>query len=65
MVTGTLCFLIVITMIVTEIFTGAAKVLALIALGCGALCIFVDVINLKNATLDIKKLKETNDEKTK
>lgn len=65
MIFGTMCFLIVITMIVTEIFTGAAKVLALIALGCGALCIFVDVINLKNATLDIKKLKETNDEKTK
>ena len=65
MIFGTICFLIVITMIVTEIFTGAAKVVALIALGCGALFMFVDAINLQNATLEIKKIKETNDEKTK
>ena len=65
MVTGTLCFLVVTTMIVCNIFTGAAKVVSLIALGLGALCMFVDVIKLENATLEIKKLKETNDEKTK
>ena len=65
MIFGTICFLIVITMIVNEIFTGAIKVVALIALGCGALFMFVNVIKLENAALEIKKLKETNDEETK
>ena len=32
MVTGTLCFVVVITAIVCNIFTGAAKVISLIAL---------------------------------
>lgn len=42
MVTGTLCFVIVITMIVCHIFTGAAKVISLIVLGLGALSMFLD-----------------------
>lgn len=65
MVTGTLCFVIVITMIVCNIFTGAAKVVSLIALGLGALCIFLDAKYLEKIAIDIKKLKETNDEETK
>ena len=40
MVTGTLCFVVVITMIICKIFTGAAKVVSLIVLGLGALCMF-------------------------
>lgn len=65
MVTGTLCFVIVITMIVCHIFTGAAKVISLIALGLGALCMFLDAKCLEKIAIDIKKLKETNNEKTK
>ena len=65
MVTGTLCFVIVITMIVCHIFTGAAKVISLIALGLGALCMFLDAKYLERIAIDIKKLKETNDEETK
>ena len=64
MVTGTLCFVIVITMIVCHIFTGAAKVISLIALGLGALCMFLDAKCLEKIAIDIKKLKETNNEKT-
>lgn len=65
MVTGTLCFVIVITMIVCHIFTGTAKVISLIALGLGALCMFLDAKCLERIAIDIKKLKETNDEETK
>ena len=65
MVTGTLCFVVVLTMIVTKIFTGTAKVVALIALGLGALCMFLDAKCLERITIDIKNLKETNDEETK
>ena len=76
MVTGTLCFVVVITAIVCNIFTGAAKVVSLIALGIAALCMFLDakyldkiLINiskcLEKIAIDIKKLKETNDEETK
>ena len=64
MITGTLCFVIVITMIVCHIFTGAAKVVSLIAIGLGALCMFLDAKCLERIAIDIKKLKETNDEKT-
>lgn len=65
MVTGTLCFMIVITMIVCNIFTGAAKIVSLIALGLGALCMFLDAKCLERIAIDIKKLKEKNDEETK
>ena len=65
MVTGTLCFVVVITMIVCNIFTGAAKVVSLIALGLGALCMYLDAKSLERTVIDVKKLKETNDEKTK
>lgn len=65
MVTGTLCFVVVITMIVCNIFTGATKVVSLIALGLGALCMILDAKCLERIATDIKKLKETNDEKTK
>lgn len=65
MITGTLCFVIVITMIVCHIFTGAAKVVSLITIGLGALCMFLDAKCLERIAIDIKKLKETNDEKTK
>ena len=65
MITGTLCFVIVITMIVCHIFTGAAKVVSLIAIGLGALCMFLDAKCLERIAIDIKKLKETNDEETK
>lgn len=65
MITGTLCFVVVITMIVCNIFTGAAKVVSLIALGLGALCMFLDAKYLERIGIEIKKLKETNDEKTK
>lgn len=65
MVTGTLCFMVVIAMIVCNIFTGAAKVVSLIALGLGALCMFLDAKYLERIGTEIKKLKETNDEKTK
>ena len=64
MVTGTLCFVVVITAIVCNIFTGSAKVVSLIALGLGALCMFLDAKYLERIAIDIKKLKETNDEKT-
>lgn len=76
MVIATLCFIVVITAIVCNVFTGAAKVVSLIALGIAALCMFLDakyldkiLINiskcLEKIAIDIKKLKETNDEKTK
>lgn len=65
MVTGTLCFVVVITAIVCNIFTGAAKVVSLIALGLGALCMYLDAKSLERTVIDVKKLKETNDEKTK
>lgn len=65
MITGTLCFVIVITMIVCNIFTGAAKVISLIVLGLGALCMFLDAKSLERTVIDVKKLKEKNDEKTK
>ena len=65
MVTGTLCFVVVITAIVCNIFTGAAKVVSLIALGLGALCMFLDAKCLERIAIDIKKIKETNDEETK
>ena len=65
MITGTICFVVVITAIVCNIFTGAAKVVSLIALGLGALCMFLDANCLERIAIDIKKLKETNDEKTK
>ena len=65
MITGTLCFVIVITMIVCNIFTGAAKVVSLIALGLGALCMFLDAKCLERTVIEIKKLKEKNDEETK
>ena len=52
-------------MILCNIFTGAAKVVSLIALGLGALCMFLDAKCLERIAIDIKKLKETNDEKTK
>lgn len=64
MVVSSICFLIVLTMIVCKIFTGAAKVVALIAIGFGVLFMFADAGNLQRATIDIKKLKETNNEKT-
>lgn len=75
MVIATLCFIVVITAIVCNVFTGAAKVVSLIALGIAALCMFLDakyldkiLINiskcLEKIAIDIKKLKETNDEKT-
>ena len=76
MVIATLCFIVVITAIVCNVFTGAAKVVSLIALGIAALCMFLDakyldkiLINiskcLERIAIDIKKLKETNDEETK
>ena len=76
MVISTLCFIVVITAIVCNVFTGAAKVVSLIALGIAALCMFLDakyldkiLINiskcLERIAIDIKKLKETNDEETK
>lgn len=65
MITGTLCFVIVLTMIITKIFTGAAKVVSLIALGIAALCMFLDAKCLERISIDIKKLKEKNDEETK
>ena len=65
MVTGTLCFAAVITAIVCNIFTGTAKVVSLIAIGLGALCMFLDAKCLEKIAIDIKKLKETNDEETK
>lgn len=65
MVTGTLCFVVVITAIVCNVFTGAAKVVSLIALGLGALCMFLDAKYLERIGIEIKKIKETNDEKTK
>ena len=65
MVTGTLCFVIVITMIVCHIFTGAAKVASLIALGLGALCMFLDAKSLERTVIDVKNLKEKNNEETK
>ena len=75
MVIATLCFIVVITAIVCNVFTGAAKVVSLIALGIAALCMFLDAKNLdkiliniskclEKIAIDIKKLKETNDEKT-
>lgn len=64
MAVSSICFLIVLTMIVCKIFTGTAKVVALIAIGFGVLFMFVDAENLQQATIDIKKLKETNNEKT-
>ena len=42
MVIGTLCFAVVITMIICKIFTGAAKVVSLIVLGLGALSMFLN-----------------------
>lgn len=65
MVTGTLCFVVVITMIISNIFTGAAKVVSLIALGIGALCMFLDAKSLERTVIDVKNLKEKNDEETK
>lgn len=76
MVIATLCFIVVITAIVCNVFNGAAKVVSLIALGIAALCMFLDakyldkiLINiskcLEKIAIDIKKLKETNDEETK
>ena len=65
MVTGTLCFMVVITAIVCNIFTGAAKVVSLIALGLGALCMFLDAKSLERTVIDVKNLKEKNDEETK
>ena len=76
MVIATLCFIVVITAIVCNVFTGAAKVVSLIALGIAALCMFLDakyldkiLINiskcLEKIAIDIKKLKDTNDEETK
>lgn len=65
MVTGTLCFVGVIAAIVCNVFTGAAKVAYLIAIGLGALCMILDAKYLERIAIDIKKLKETNDEKTK
>lgn len=76
MVIATLCFIVVITAIVCNVFTGAAKVVSLIALGIAALCMFLDakyldkiLINiskcLERIAIDIKKLKEKNDEETK
>ena len=64
MAVSSICFLIVLTMIVCKIFTGAAKVVALISIGFGVLFMFADAGNLQRATIDIKKLKETNNEKT-
>ena len=54
MVTGTLCFVVVITAIVCNVFTGAAKVVSLIALGLGALCMFLDAKYLERIGMDIK-----------
>ena len=65
MVTGTLCFVVVITAIVCNVFTGAAKVVSLIALGLGALCMFLDAKSLERTVIDVKNLKEKNNEKTK
>ena len=65
MVSGTLCFVVVITAIVCNIFTGAAKVVSLIALGLGALCMFLDAKCLERTVIDVKNLKEKNNEKTK
>lgn len=42
MVIGTLCFVAVIAAIVCNVFTGAAKVVSLIALGLGALSMILD-----------------------
>lgn len=64
MFSGAICLMIVLTMIVCQVLTGSAKVIALIVLGLGVLCMMLDAKNLEKATLDIKKLKETNDEKT-
>lgn len=65
MVTGTLCFVAVITAIVCNIFTGAAKIVSLIALGLGALCMLLDAKYLERIGIEIKKLKEKNYEETK
>lgn len=64
MFSGAICLMIVLTMIVCQVLTGSAKVIALIVLGLGVLCMMLDAKNLEKATLDIKKLKETNNEKT-
>lgn len=64
MFSGAICLMIVLTMIICQVLTGTAKVVALIILGCGTLCMVLDARNLEKATLDIKKLKETNNEKT-
>lgn len=64
MFSGAICLMIVLTVIVCQVLTGSAKVIALIVLGLGTLCMMLDARNLEKATLDIKKLKETNNEKT-
>lgn len=64
MFSGAICLMIVLTMIICQVLTGTAKVVALIILGCGTLCMVLDARNLEKATQDIKKLKETDNEKT-
>lgn len=64
MFSGSICLMIVLTAIIGQVFTGAAKVIALITLGCGTLCMMLDARNLEKVTQDIKKLKETDNEKT-
>ena len=65
MFSGAICLMIVLNVIICQVLTGSAKVIALIVLGLGTLCMMLDARNLEKATLDIKKLKETNNEKTK
>ena len=65
MFSGAICLMIVLTVIVCQVLTGSAKVIALIVLGCGTLCMMLDAKNLEKATKDIKELKETKDEKAK
>ena len=71
MVIATLCFIVVITAIVCNVFTGAAKVVSLIALGIAALCMFLDakyldkiLINISNVykkcTMSVKKSRHQN-----
>lgn len=64
MFSGAICLMIVLTMIICQVLTGTAKVVALIALGCGTLCMMLDARNLEKASQDIKKLKEADNEKT-
>lgn len=64
MFNGAICLTIILTMVICKVLVGGARVVALVALGCGSVCMIFDGINLDKATQDIKKLKETDNEKT-